>query len=171
MYAGIIGLRKASAILVLALDDEISYTLDAGAEHACKSKEVFVLDALRAACRRELALAEEAAPDGNPAIFVGHRPGALFPSAPGEGHLNRLRLPRVERRTIRIGNEALYTVAEAAFRVGLGESTIGRAITVGELACMRTSKGGKSIRIPEHAINDFVAALGKSIKGRTKPRA
>jgi len=80
MYAGIIGLRKASAILVLALDEETSDTLDASAEHAAKTKEVFVLDALRRACARELALAVRTAglagesTTGDPAAAAGATP-------------------------------------------------------------------------------------------------
>jgi excisionase family DNA binding protein len=91
----------------------------------------------------------------------------LFAAGKRDG-LNRLRRPRTEVRTIRRGNEPLFTVAEVAFRLSMGRSTVGRLITDGELACLRTSKGGKSIRIPEHAIQDFVAALGRSIKTRTQ---
>lgn len=91
---------------------------------------------------------------------------ALFAAGRRDG-LNRLRQPRAEVRTIRRGNEALFTVAEVAFRLSMGRSTVGRAISEGELACLRTSAGGKSIRVPEHAIRDYVAAVGKSIRTRT----
>lgn len=181
MYAGIIGLRKASAILVLALDDETSDLLDASAEHACKPKEVFVLDALRAACRRELAMAnvgvpmtgvgamiptaaegdrQQPAPVAQPKLFDGHDPaktGRYFGR-------NRLGLPVGERAAVPREGERLWTVDEAAVAVGLGRSTIQREVARGNLAAHRPTP--RVVLIPDHSLREFESGPRRLIRAR-----
>lgn len=178
MYAGIIGLRKASAILVLALDEEMADDLDAGAMHACKPMEVFVVDALRRACARELALAIRTADQvgesttGDPAAAAAaparSEQTALFPKAPdgvGLRH-NRNQYGREfgEVRREPGDGERLYTVDEAAAIERLGTSTIHREIKRGHLEVWRPTP--KTLRIPDSALRKFRTDIRPSIHGR-----
>lgn len=178
MYAGMIGLRKASAILVLALDEETSDTLDASAAHACKPMEVFVVNALRRACARELALAIRTAdqvgesmtgdPAAAPAAPARSEQAALFPKAPdGVGlrhNRNQYGHEFGEVRREPGDGERLYTVEEAAAIERLGTSTIHREIGRGHLEVWRPTP--RTLRIPDSALRKFRADIRPSIRGR-----
>jgi excisionase family DNA binding protein len=173
-----IGLRKASAILVLALDDETADTLDASATHACKSMEVFVVDALRHACRRELAMAVRTAgqvgesttgdPAAAPAAPARSEQVALFPKAPdgiGLRHKrNQYGRDFAEVRREPGDGERLYTVDEAAAIERLGTSTIHREIKRGHLEVWRPTP--RTLRIPDSALLKFRTDIRPSIHGR-----
>lgn len=76
------------------------------------------------------------------------------PPAPGVFFgRNRYNLPRVERPSVPNDGERCYSVGEAAAACGLGESTIGREISHGNLPVYRPTP--RRILIPAHSLDQF----------------
>ena len=156
-------------MIMLAMDKQSFDEIRTAAAHAAVSVGDLLAASIQQGLRSEFLAAwteeaREAAARGGFELPVptSRRQAALFEQAPDTNPRGRT---RGEIRTIRRGNEPLWTIDDVAGRVGLGRSTIGRAIQFGELEVMRTSSGGKSIRVPEHAVVDFCRRYLPAYKG------
>jgi excisionase family DNA binding protein len=65
-----------------------------------------------------------------------------------------------------MNDQLLLTVREAAWRLGVGRTTVYALVTSGQL---RSVQIGRARRIPVDALSDFVRSLGQTPNSEVRP--